>query len=56
MLMFAAGFIANLVFEPKGGWALSLFAFMTLTLLPASMLSLHLHPPKFFRFLERPKR
>ena len=51
-----AAIVGGWVFEPKGGWALLLFFFVVLTGIPAAMLSLHLHPPKFFRHLERPKK
>jgi len=48
--------VAGVQLGAKGGWAvLWLFGFIA-TAFPASMLSLHLHPPKIFKFLERPKR
>jgi di/tricarboxylate transporter len=40
----------------KGGWGVLLFFGGFLLGLPGAMLTLHLHPPKWFRHLERPKR
>ena len=48
--------VAIWALEPTGGWALLLFFSFIVTGVPGAMLSLHLHPPKFFRNLERPKR
>ena len=53
MLSFAA--VVGMWREPSGGWALLLFFAFLVTGIPAAMLSLHLHPPRFFKFLERPK-
>jgi hypothetical protein len=43
-------------FAPRGGEGLLLFFLTLLTGIPAVMLSLHLNPPKFFKYLERPDR
>ena len=43
-------------FQPKGGLGVLLFFSGFLLGLPSAMLSLHLHPPKWFKYLERPKR
>ena len=40
----------------KGGWGVLLLFGGFILGLPAAMLTLHLHPPKWFRYLERPKR
>ena len=53
VLSFAA--VVGMWREPSGGWALLLFFAFLVTGIPAAMLSLHLHPPRFFKFLERPK-
>ena len=45
--------LVNWVFEPKGDAALLWFFLIALTMIPAAMLSLHLHPPKLFKHLER---
>ena len=42
-------------FQPKGGLGLLLFFCGFLLGLPGAMLTLHLHPPKWFKYLERPK-
>jgi hypothetical protein len=44
---------ANWVYDPKGNAALLWFFLIALTMIPAAMLSLHLHPPKFLKHLER---
>jgi hypothetical protein len=39
-----------------GGFGVLLFFAFVVVGFPAAMLTLHLHPPKWFRYLERPKR
>jgi len=46
-------FVVNWVYEPQGGTALALFFALMLFGFPAAMLSLLLHPPKFFKHSER---
>ena len=45
--------LVNWIYDPRGNAALLLFLLIALTMIPAAMLSLHLHPPKFFKHLER---
>ena len=52
----ASCIVAAWVFEPRGGMALALFFLFLVFGAPAAMLTLHLHPPKWLRYLERPKR
>ncbi len=40
----------------KTDWAVLLFFGGFILGLPGAMLTLHLHPPKWFKYLERPKR
>ena len=54
LLMIAA--VVGMWAEPKGGWALLLFFAFTVTGIPAAMLSLHLHPPKWFTELEERRK
>ena len=42
--------------QPKGGMGMLLLFGGFLLGLPGAMLTLHLHPPKWFRNLERPDR
>jgi hypothetical protein len=44
-----------LYFQPKGDLGVLLFFGGFLLGLPGAMLTLHLHPPKWFKYLERPK-
>jgi uncharacterized membrane protein YccC len=44
------------LFQPAGGLGVLLFFGGLLLGLPGAMLTLHLHPPKWFKYLERPKR
>ena len=46
---------AALYFQPKGDLGVLLFFGGFLLGLPGAMLTLHLHPPKWFKYLERPK-
>ena len=39
--------------EVRGGWGVLLGAVFIIAGFPAAMLTLHLHPPKFFKYLER---
>ena len=47
---------ALVYFQPKGGLGVLLFFGGFILGLPGAMLSLHLHPPKWFNYLEPPKR
>jgi hypothetical protein len=48
--------VAGWVFEPRRGVALALFFLFLVLGGLAAMLTLHLHPPKWLSYLERPKR
>ena len=41
--------VAGWVLKPQGGTALTLFFLLLLFGIPAAMLTLHLHPPKFLK-------
>ena len=45
--------LVSWVYDPRGNAALLLFFLFVLTVIPAATLSLHLHPPKFLKNLER---
>ena len=53
-LSFAA--IVGMWTEPEGVSPLLLFFAFTVTAIPAAMVSLHLHQPKFLKSLDRPKQ
>ena len=48
--------VANWVLKPTGGWGVLWFFSLLLVGIPGVMLSLHLHPPRFFKHLERTKK
>ena len=45
--------VASWVWDIRDGWAVLWVGLFILMGFPAAMLSLHLHPPKFFKHLER---
>ena len=52
-LLSMAIIVCSWVWEIRGGWAVLWMGLFILTGFPAAMLTLHLHPPKFFKYLER---
>ena len=49
-------FILDGLVEPKGGLALALFFVFGAAIISAAMLSMHLHPPKWFTQLEERRK